>query len=395
LARPAAYSRRGVLAGCLLGLASGWNLGNVGAMASEMARVYGVSLAVVGLFTTALIVTHTAVQIPGGRASDRFGPARAGLAALVLIAAGSAIALTVAEPAVALLARAVTGLGTGLAFIAGSALVQRSGGSPFAQGLFGGIGLGSGGLALALVPRAAESFGWRAAFWTSLALAVVVLVIVLRISPSPGPVAGGGRPAHKAPALLADGRLRRLALLYAASYGLSVVLGNWTIEMLLRHGSMTDAAAGFIGSLTLLLVVVTRPVGGWILRAHPHETRLAVGASLLAGAGGTLALIAAEPVWLAALGAALVGIGAGISFSPAFTAAAVTRPDAPAAAVGVVNAAANTVVLLGTPLVGLSFAMPGDGRIGFAAVAVLWLAALAFLPSGSVLSPAASEARHR
>jgi hypothetical protein len=45
--------------------------------------------------------------------------------------------------------------------------------------------------------------------------------------------------------------------------------------------------------------------------------------------------------------------------------------------------------------VGLSFAMPGDGRIGFAAVAVLWLAALAFLPSRAVLSPAASEARHR
>jgi hypothetical protein len=38
------------------------------------------------------------------------------------------------------------------------------------------------------------------------------------------------------------------------------------------------------------------------------------------------------------------------------------------------------VILAGTPLVGLTFALPGRGRIGFVAVAVLWAASLLALP---------------
>jgi predicted MFS family arabinose efflux permease len=131
-----------------------------------------------------------------------------------------------------------------------------------------------------------------------------------------------------------------------------------------------------VGALTLVLVVVSRPLGGWILDAHPGLTSRALAASIVGGTAGTVALIVAEPAWLAVLGALFVGIGAGIPFSPAFTGAAAARPDAPAAAVGLVNTAANLVVLVGTPLVGLSFSLAGEGRLGFAALAVLWLAAL-------------------
>lgn len=108
---------------------------------------------------------------------------------------------------------------------------------------------------------------------------------------------------------------------------------------------------------------------------------------MVAGALGTLALLVAEPAWLAVAGGLLVGIGAGISFSPAFTVAARLRPDAPAASVGLVNGVANLVVLVGTPLVGLTFSMAGEGRIGFGVIAALWLAALAALPSRRLLDP--------
>jgi len=84
---------------------------------------------------------------------------------------------------------------------------------------------------------------------------------------------------------------------------------------------------------------------------------------------------------LAAAGGALLGLAAGIPFAPAFTGAALARPDAPAAAVGLVNGSASVVALVGAPLLGLTFSLPGDGRIGFAAVTVLWLVALALLPS--------------
>jgi MFS family permease len=374
--------RRGVVAGCALGATSGWNFGNIGGIASELSRSYGVGLATIGLLTTAMVITHLAVQIPGGKASDRFGPAHAGAAALVVLSAGNALALATPEPALAIAARAIVGVGTGLAFVSGSALVRESGGSALAQGVFGGVSLAPGGLALAVVPQLHDAIGWRAPYWTALALSLAVLAAVLGLAPR---TAEPSPPRDTPSGVVRDRCLYRLAVLYAASYGLGVVLANWVVELLQRHGEMSDGAAAAVGALTLLLVVVSRPLGGWILLAHPRRARPMVAASIVAGVAGTLALVAAEPVWLAVLGALVVGLGAGIPFSPAFTGAAVTRPDAPAAAVGFVNTAANLVVLLGTPLLGLSFSLWGEGRLGFAALAALWLAALALLPSRQAL----------
>jgi MFS family permease len=378
---------RGVVAGCALGVTSGWNFGNVGGIASELSRTYGVGLATIGLLTTAMVVTHVAVQIPGGKASDRFGPARAGAVALVVLCAGNALALASPDPALGMAARAIVGIGTGLAFISGSALVRESGGSPLAQGVFGGISLAPGGLALAVVPQVEDALGWRAPYWTALALAAaaLALVLVLATATAGRPAPADGAPPRPHSGVVGDRRLYRLAVLYTASYGLGVVLANWVVELLQRHSELGDGAAAAVGALTLLLVAVSRPLGGWILRTHPQHTRLAVAASIVAGVAGTLALVAADPVWLAVLGSLLVGLGAGIPFSPAFTGAALARPDAPGAAVGVVNAAANFVVLVGTPLVGLTFSLEGEGRLGFVALAVLWLAALAVLPSRRTL----------
>jgi MFS family permease len=377
--------RRGVVAGCALGATSGWNFGNLGGIASELSRSYGVGLATIGLLTTAMVVTHLAVQIPGGKASDRFGPTRAGTAALIVLSVGNALALAAPEAGLAVAARAVVGIGTGLAFVSGSALVRESGGSPLAQGVFGGVSLAPGGLALAVVPQLEDVFAWRAPYSTALAISLAALVLV-RTTRAPDPP---GRTRMAPPAgpsgVVADRRLYRLAALYTASYGLGVVLANWVVELLQRHSRLGDGAAPAVGALTLALVVVSRPLGGWIMRTHPSSTRPALAVSIAAGAAGTLALAAAEPAWLAVLGAVLVGLGAGIPFSPAFTGAAVTRPDAPAAAVGFVNTAANLAIVVGTPLIGLSFSLAGEGRLGFVALAALWFAAIAALPSWRTL----------
>ena len=371
-----------MVAGCALGATSGWNFGNIGGIASELADAYGVGLATVGLLTTAMVITHLAIQIPGGRASDRLGPARTGAVALVVLSAGNALALAGPEPALGIAARAMIGVGTGLAFISGSALVRESGGSALAQGVFGGVSLAPGGLALAVVPQLEGAIGWRAPYWTALALSLAVLAAVVALAPRTAPAP---KPRSARAGVVGDRSLYRLAILYAASYGLGVVLANWVVELLQRHSDMSDGAAAAVGALTLLLVVVSRPLGGWVLTAHPRNTRAVVAASIVAGVAGTFALVAADPVWLAALGALLVGLGAGIPFSPSFTGAAATRADAPAAAVGFVNTAANLVVLVGTPLLGLGFSLSGEGRLGFVALALLWLAALAVLPSARAL----------
>src|SRR5439155_432318 len=105
----------------------------------------------------------TSIQIPGGQAIDRLGARRLAFAALVTICVGNGLALIVSDPALALSTRALTGLGTGIGFIAGSDYVRAAGGSPLAQGLFGGFGVAGGGFALAVVPQLERAVGWPVA----------------------------------------------------------------------------------------------------------------------------------------------------------------------------------------------------------------------------------------
>ena len=74
-----------------------------------------------------------------------------------------------------------------------------------------------------------------------------------------------------------------------------------------------------------------------------------------------------------------MGFSAGIAFAPVFVEAARLRPDAPGAAVGWVNTLGNIVPMVGVPLLGLAFSLPGDGRIGFVVGACLWATPLLLL----------------
>ncbi|MGI9557420.1 MAG: MFS transporter [Solirubrobacterales bacterium] len=377
--------KRVVAAAALLGLTAGWTVANVGSIAAETAAAYGVGLATVGLFATAQFLMHLVMQLPAGRATDRFGASRIAFLGLAVIGAGAVVAMIEPEPTLAFIGRAMTGVGTGLAFVAGVDYVRAVGGSPLMQGLFGGLSRGGGGLAIAIVPQFESALGWRAPYVTLLPM-VIAGMIMLAAAPS-SLVEAKHRDSGRTPMrlLLGDTRLYRLAAVYAASLGLSVVVANWAVEIITVHSGASLGTAGAIGAITLMVTVGTRPLGGWILHRHSRHVRAAVGASLVCGALGAAALLFGEPLWLAALGGVLLGIGGGIPFAPSFTGAAVTRPEAPAAAVGFVNSASALVVVAGTPLLGLTFSLPGDGRLGFAIVAVLWVVALAALPPRRVL----------
>ena len=366
--------RVAIAAGVAFAFATGWNLANVGAVAEQLADAYGVALVVVGLFTTALFVVHGAMLIPGGMAADRFGARRSGLAAAAFVALGNSLLLLAPSAGLALAGRAFVGFGTGLAFIAGSDYVRAHGGSPLAQGLYGGAAVAGGGAALAAVPLVEETVAWRAPYVTALVLALAALVALLLAPPAPRTP----RPRVRA-RVMRDRRLYPLALMQAASFGLSVVVGNWVVTLLTRGGAAEDVA-GAVGALTLAAGIVTRPLGGWIARARPALTRTAVAASLVACALGTLVLAARGPLVVSAIAAAVVGLAAGIPFAPAVAAAQAARPDAPGAAVGLINAAAVGAIVAATPLVGLTFSLRGDGAVGFVAVAALWAASALATP---------------
>ena len=143
---------RAALGGVALGATAGWNLANVGAVAETTAHAYGVGLAVVGLFTTSLFVTHALLQVPVGRLCDRVGARLVGASGLLIAAAASAVALTWRDPGLrSACARSWEPAPRAPSSPAATTSGRRSGG-PVAQGLFGACSVGAVGLALALVP---------------------------------------------------------------------------------------------------------------------------------------------------------------------------------------------------------------------------------------------------
>jgi MFS family permease len=373
--------RRGpLLGGCLVGLAISWNIANIGPVATLLARTYGTSLGVIGLMTTVLFFAELAVMILGGRAIDRYGAKRTGLLAIVLSLVGNLLLVIPTAPAAALILRALAGLGVGLGFLAGAIYAQSDAGRSvaLAGGIYGGVSLSGGGLALAIVPLLVHGLGWRAPYASAAVVGALAIPLVALCPPTRG--YGGGRDGPGFLALMADRRLVRLGLVACVSFGFSVILGNWVVTLLERTGGLARGTAGAIGSLLLLLGIVGRPAGGLLARTVPRLTRLTLAASFVAGALGT-ALVALSLSRAAdTAGAALVGLAAGIPFGVTVAGAARAYPAASGAAVGAMNTYPVMTIVCGAPLVGLAFDLPGDGRFGFAVLAALWLSALALLP---------------
>jgi MFS family permease len=380
-AGPRRPERGAIVAGLTVGCFLTWNVSNVGADADPLAEAYGVSLAVIGLLTTALFVTHLAAQLPSGIWSDRVGPHRVALVACAAAAAGNALLLVDSEIGLAVVGRLVVGVGSGAGFVAGLDLVRAGGGGAVLHGAYGGATMAGGGLALVVVPPLTDATGWRATYATALALALVAAIPAALVH-------GLGRVGRARRGVLRDGRLLPLGVLQAATFGLAVVAGNWVVPLLERGGA-GSAAAGALGGLVLLAGIVTRPLGGGIAHRRPGRRSLLLAGSLGAVAAGALLLAAGGPLWLSALGALALGLAAGLPFAAIFEAAQRLRPDAPGAAVALVNACGVLAVLVGTPLAGLAFALPGDGRLAFAGLA--GLAALA-LPFVRRIPPAAVDA---
>ena len=360
------------IGGIGVGVAVGWNIAVIGPVATRLSHVYGVSLTVVLLFVTVQFVVHMVMQLPGGRAADRIGARTSALLGLGLIVAGNALSLPAPHAWLGFLGRAVVGVGTGFGFVGGSDYIRARGGSPLLQGLYGGGSVLAPGVAVAVIPALTDHIGWRAPYLSAIAVGVACAGL-LALAPATERTARHAGERLDA-AFFRDGRLYRLAAIHAMSFGFSVIVGNTVVTLLEHHGHSKRSAA-VAGSLTLLLGFFTRAAGGPLLRRADAPAWVA--ASLVLGGTGAIFLALPLPYVLLVIAAAVVGLAAGVPFAMAFTGAAHTRPDAPGAAVGFINAWASLVIVAGTPLVGLTFSLPGDGRIGFVAVGVL--AALAAL----------------
>lgn len=382
--------RRGYLAACAIGIGSSWNIANVGPAADPVAGHYGVAIAVVGLFTTAVFAGEFVSMSTIGRLLAARSARQLGIMAVALCVAGNLLTLLGGGVVAALALRLLVGIGVGYGFVCGTVYVQQLGGTALHQGLYGGVSLAAGGMAVAAVPPLVGALDWEAPFLFAAAAGAATLPLIFlgrEVRPA------GGRPEMPFFQLLGDRRLIRFALIHAASFGLSIVLSNWVVNVLTEGAEFGEETAGLIGAAILVLGIFSRPGGGLLVHLRPAWARALLAMTVTAGATGSLLLGLAPALPLAVLGSVLVGIASGAPFGTLVDGIGRVFPDSPGAAFGAMNTYALVLIIVGTPLVGVTLTLPGDGLIGFAAAAGVCLLAGLFLPPRDLLEPPAPAVR--
>lgn len=358
--------RRALISGCAAGFAFSANYTNHAPMVPALRGEFGFDQTKAGLLTTAIFLTHALMQVPGGRLADRLGAARVMAVALAWVAvANFAIAFAGAYWQL-LFWKAFAGIGTGACFTAGARYIVglfegRS--LHLAQGLFGGSVVLGSGFVLFAVPRLLGAFGWRGAFLGGAMVATAVWIWWIAAAP---------RPRHMAPAsgsLLDMIRHRELWLLgwmQMASFGLAIVAGTWIASLLKTTFRMPLETAGTMGSMVLLLGIVSRPLGGWL--AHRMPIRALIGGALLLNAAACGALASGRWTGLALAAIVALGAGCGLPYAGVFNRAAELFPGRAGAAMGLVNMVGIAMILAGAPAVGYLADWTGHFQTSFYAL---------------------------
>jgi nitrate/nitrite transporter NarK len=332
-------------------------------MTAALRGEFGITQADAGLLTTAVFLTHALMQVPGGRLADRLGPSRVVSAGLAWVCAGSFAIAFAHSFAMLLFWKAFTGIGTGTCFAAGARYTVSSFTGPrlhTAQGLFGGsIVLGSGFVIFG-VPQMLGAFGWRAAFLCCTAVAAVMWLVWIFAAPVPDHVV----KAHGSLAEVARSReLWLLGLVQMASFGLVIVVGAWITTLLGSDFHLPLKTAGLLGSLVLLLGILARPAGGWLLQHIPVTTLIPL--ALLLNAAACLTLAWGDWLGVTFLAILALGIGCGLPYAGVFNRAAALFPGRAGVAMGLVNMIGIVMILAGAPAVGYLADITGQFRTSF------------------------------
>jgi NNP family nitrate/nitrite transporter-like MFS transporter len=341
---------------------------------------FALSSAAAGTIATAFFVGSAITMLAGGAIADRIGTRPAVTLGFLLVAIGNLGTGLLAPSFPALLGwRVLGGLGSGFGFAAGASYTRSifdDRGRHLAQGLYGASFLLGSGITLAYVPVLAGPSGdWRLAFTLSgLAVAAVWVVWTLLAPSEPrAPAATGARLALAV--ALRERNTWLLALCHMCGFGMAIVISTWVTLYLADAFGLPIAAAGLIGSLTLVTGIAARASGGVILEGGMRPVRLIRGGLALAVIGLTMmALAPALPV--AIVGLVVTGLGVGFPYAAVFNGAAASVRTSPASAQAIVGWGGLLPAIFGPPLVGTLLDATGDFAAGFLVFAAIVVAVL-------------------
>jgi len=380
--------RLGLALVALTGTAVGFSYANHAPVLPLLAAELGLSDFQLGLLTGGLALAGMTAMSLAPPLADR-GPK-------LLVGAGLAVVLAsnllfAASPSFAglLAAKTLNGLGGGAAFIGGVRYVSGLYGaarSHAGQGLYGsGYPTGSA-IALLVMPALAIGAGWRGAFVLS-SLAIAAVLVAWLVAPE---VASRERGATAAAAMRCP-NCWWTALQHAAGFGLSLAAASWITTFLLREFGLPLELAGILGSLLLVMTLVSRIGGGVIASAGHRIGSLALMrvSQLAILAGIALLAFPSRPLALALLGVAVIGVGSGLPYAAVFNTAAASLPRAPGAAQGLTAAGGMASTLVGPPLMGYAVQVWGFTAAWpiLGAVSLLALGATAVMRGEEELTP--------
>jgi MFS family permease len=164
-----------------------------------------------------------------------------------------------------------------------------------------------------------------------------------------------------------------------ATFGISVVVGSWVVVVLIKVMKIPATRAGLIGSLVLLLGIVSRPLGGY-LRQHMGIRPLFIGSLAMIALGCLLFIPSSITLAAAVTAVVLIGMGVGMPYAAMFSRAGALFPGRAAVAMGFVNMLGILMILGGAPLVGHLADLTGSFKTSFAVLAGFALIICAVVP---------------
>ncbi|MCW2844379.1 MAG: major facilitator superfamily 1 [Nocardioides sp.] len=357
---------------------------------------FDISASQLAAFTMLQLLVYAGMQVPVGLLVDRFGSRSVLLTGTLLMTiAQVGFALATSYP-LALLARALVGIGDAMTFICVLRLVSTwfpARRIPFVTQVTGT--LGQAGSLVAAIPMtwALGHLGWTRAYLVAAALGValgVVGLLVLRDSPAGRHLRGptlslGAVRASLAASWSHPGTRLGFWMHFSTQFSSTALTLLWGYPFFVRGEGRSPATAGLLLTVIVLAVMCAGPVLGWLVGAHPwHRSTTVLGIVSSIVTVWTVVLLwpGDAPLWLLVLLAAVTGVGGPASMI-GFDVGRTSNPaERLASASGIINQGGFVASLLLVVAIGLvlDWRTPGDSgaytpsafRWAMSAQYVLW-----------------------
>jgi MFS family permease len=296
------------------------SLGVAGLVAAERFDISATQLAT---FTMLQLLVYAGMQIPVGLLVDRFGPRSVLLVGLVLMTLAQASFAFADSYPTALVARAFVGVGDAMTFICVLRLVnswfplRRI---PFVTQVTGT--LGQLGAVAAAVPMtwALGHLGWTPAYLGAASIGVVLTVaVLLLLKDAPGELHVRGAQLSFATVrenLVASweqpGTRLGFWMHFTTQFSATTMTLLWGYPFLVRGEGRSPSTAGLLLSVMIVAMMVSGPVLGWLIGAHPwHRSTivLSIVSALVAVWTAVLAWPGDAPLALLVLLVVVAGTG--------------------------------------------------------------------------------------